>query len=116
LTTLNQIKEILEQILSGKKIMPIEAVDVGEIVCLVMISIGVIIFIVSMILQKSLIKYFPGILCLWFVFLFTNFESVVETNLAEIFNLFEHIFILLSAICFILGILYEYYSKYVRVT
>ncbi len=96
--------------------MTIEAVDVGEFVCLIMISIGVFIFIVSMILQKSLIKYFPGVLCLWFVFLFTNIEGVVETNLAEIFNLFEHIFILLSAICFTLGIFYEYYSKYIKVT
>ncbi|TFG01166.1 MAG: hypothetical protein EU541_00150 [Promethearchaeota archaeon] len=92
------------------------ALEIGELTGLIMISVAVVIFIISMILQKSLIKYFPGIICTWFIFLFTNIEALPEiaTELADLFNLFEHTFIMLSAICFTLGILYEYYSGFIR--
>lgn len=92
------------------------ALEMGELINLIMISVGAVIFIVSMILQRPLIKYFPAILCVWLVFLFTNIEGLpgIATELADTFNLFEHTFIMLSAICFTLGILYEYYSGFIR--
>lgn len=92
------------------------ALEMGELVNLIMISIGLTIFIVSMIIQRPLLKYFPAVTCVWLTFIFTNIEGLpgISTNLADLFNLFEHTFIMLSGVCFMLGVLYEYYSGFVK--
>ncbi len=88
------------------------AVELSELTSLVLMSMGVIIYVISMIQQRPLVKYFPGVLSIWFVFLFTNVEGLPDLpgDLADLFNLFEHTFVLITGVCFTLGLVYEFFS------
>ncbi|TXT67584.1 MAG: membrane protein of unknown function [Promethearchaeota archaeon] len=87
--------------------------EIIEFVSWIMMSVGIVIYAISMFYQKGLIKYFPGIFSLWFVFLFTNTEAIF-LNMSAALNTLEHLFVLISGAFFALGAAYEYYTIYLK--
>jgi len=85
--------------------------EIVEVIVLIMMSVALVIFAFTMIRFKNLLKYFPGVICLWGIFLCTVLEGF--TGL-EGLNLYEHIFAMMTSILLVLGIAYEYYSSFMK--
>lgn len=85
--------------------------EIVEVMVLIMMSVALVIFGFTMLRYKNLLKYFPGIICLWGIFFCTVFEGF--TGL-EGLNLYEHIFAMMTSILLVLGVVYEYYSSFMK--
>ncbi|MBD3215798.1 MAG: hypothetical protein GF311_24525 [Candidatus Lokiarchaeota archaeon] len=87
------------------------AVEIVEVIVLIMMCIAIISLGAAAIRYRDLLKYIPAGLCIWLVFIFTNLEAV--PGLEEL-NLLEHVFIMLTMITFASALFYDYYSAFIK--
>lgn len=88
--------------------------EILEIFPFIMFCVVLPIYVVTMIKHNKLRRFFPGVICLWFVFLFTNIE-IIEAY-ADLFNFFEHFFVLAASIGLSMAMIYEYYVDVIKTT
>ena len=86
-------------------------IEIIELLNLIMMSIALGLFVISVIKVKKLMKYIPGAITLWIVFLATNLEALF---LPELFNFIEHSFFLLTAFLIFIAVFTDFSNMVIK--
>lgn len=71
------------------------SLEINEILVLIIISMGLLMYISPALKYKSLLKWLPGFIAIWITFLSTNLEAL---TMPDTFNFMEHTFALLAGV------------------
>ena len=87
------------------------SLEIIEIILVTLFPLSIIAFVYAATKRKDVVYYIPGFIALFITFISTNVEALIEPDL---FNLFEHSFILITGILLFLGALVDGYFNFIR--
>jgi len=87
------------------------SLEITELILLIMFPAAIVYLIFAATKRKDVLYYIPGFIALYITFISTNVEAFIAPDL---FNLFEHLFILITGILLSLGALLDAYFNYIR--
>jgi len=83
------------------------SLEINEILVLIIISMGLLMYISPALKYKSLLKWLPGFVAIWITFLSTNLEAL---TMPDMFNFMEHTFALLAGVFMCGASVLEFYQ------
>jgi len=87
------------------------SLEITELILVSLFPLSIVAFIYAATKRKDVIYYIPGFISLLITFISTNVEAIFAPDL---FNLFEHSFILITGILLLVGALLDLYTNYLR--